>query len=65
MPEQYVPSVFEKIIPIMDDYLLAQLKIQQLKQNGFKDNKLINKLEDKSSNAQIEIHQLLWQNKNQ
>lgn len=66
MPEEeYVPSIFEKIVPFIDDYMLAELKIQQLKTKGFKDNKHIDKLQYISSNAQIEIHELLWQNKNQ
>ncbi|HXP51573.1 MAG TPA: hypothetical protein VN922_16570 [Bacteroidia bacterium] len=65
MPEEYQSSVFEKIAPILDDYMLAELKIQQLKAKGFKDNKHIDKLQDISSNAQIEIYELVWQNKNQ
>lgn len=65
MPEENQPSIFEKLIPILDDYMLVELKIQQLKTKGFKDNKHIDKLQDISSNAQIEIHELVWQNKNQ
>ena len=58
-------SIFEKLIPILDDYMLAELKIQQLKQKGFKDNKHIDKLQDISNNAQIEIYNLVWQKTNQ
>lgn len=28
---EYQPSIFEKIIPVLDNWVLAELKIQQLK----------------------------------
>lgn len=65
MPEEYQPSFLEKLEPIIEDYMLANLKIQQLRAKGFKDNKHIDKLQDASNNAQIEIYELIWQNKNQ
>jgi hypothetical protein len=64
MPDQSIESLFRKLNPLMDDHMLAELKIQQLKQKGFKDNKHIDKLQDISNNAQIEIYKLC-QNKNQ
>lgn len=27
----YVPSLFEKLIPVIDNYILCQLKLKQLK----------------------------------
>lgn len=59
MSEEYQPSIFEKLEPLVEDYMLAELKIQQLKAKGFKDNRHIDNLHNASNNAQIEIYQLI------
>lgn len=35
---KYRESLLEKIVPIMDDLILTQIKIDQLKQNGISRN---------------------------
>lgn len=55
---EYQESIMGKLIPIIDDYMLVELKIQQLKAKGYRDNKHIDKLEDISANAQIEIYEI-------
>lgn len=62
MPEEYLPSIIEKLAPFMDDYQLCELKIQQLKSKGFKDNKHLDLLEDASANAQIEMYNICQKN---
>lgn len=62
MPEEYMTPILEKLIPVLDDYMLAQLKMQNFRSKGFKDNKYMDKLQDISNNAEIEIYNICQKN---
>jgi len=58
--EPYRASLMERIIPILDEYMLCKLKIEQLRQRGHSDNdQIVNEIHYNKSRAKRELNRII------
>jgi len=59
--QQYQPSLFEKLLPLLDDWHLIELKIAQLKAKGGKGKIALN---NKAKSKEAAMRQIIDDNQN-
>lgn len=59
MSDGFHESIFQKVIPILEDYMLCKLKIQQMKMRGKYDPNIECRIKEKLAKHKQEIEQII------